>query len=74
MKNCIPEQKLSDMVKQTYRSQETVAFWHIPIHGSLKVSTVAVDESSAAEGAETSVFDRTEGEGMPHRFDWTVND
>jgi len=46
-----------------------VAFWHIPIHGNLKVLTVAVDESSAVEAAGTSGFDRTEGEGKPRSFD-----
>lgn len=51
-----------------------MAFWHIPIPGNLKVLTVAVDESSAVEAAETSGLDRTEGEGMPHSFDWTEND
>lgn len=49
-------------------------FWHIPILGNLRALTVAVDGSSAAEAAETTGFDRTEGEGKPNSFDWTAYD
>lgn len=50
-------------------------FWHTPILGNPTVLTVAVDGSSSAEAAETSGSDdRTEEEGKPHSFDWTVND
>lgn len=49
-------------------------FWHIPILGNLKVLTVAVDGSFAAEAAETSGFDRTEGEDKPCSFDWMTID
>lgn len=50
-------------------------FWRIPIHGNPRVLTVAVDGSYAAEAAETSGFDRTEGEeGKLNSFDRTADD